>query len=314
MMRNNTIRPLLYYSVIFILGILVGAVIQKTLGVGNLLRSAGIPYPTSVPPPAPTVLPTEQVPAAYRGRLSLFILAGQSNMVGWAPLPEEKETDPRIYVLGNDYHWHLASEPVDSAVNQVDTVSLDRIALFGPSMAFALASLDRDPKIAIGLIPCAKNSSSIGQWQKDLSDHTLYGSCLKRAHAASTMGRISGILFFQGETDALNPILYPEPEPNPHNWSALFTSFVTDFRKDLNEPDLPVIFAQIGSNTSTEAFSNWEVVRNQQASIQLPMTAMITTDDLPQMDGLHFTADSYWIIGSRFAEAYWDLVELDPVN
>jgi hypothetical protein len=308
-MNKKYVWQLLIYCLFLLLGILTGAFVQKTVGVGNVLRSIGLPYPTSPSPTGASILPPVDIPLAYRGQLSLFILAGQSNMVGWAPLPEEKETDPRIYVFGNDYRWHLASEPMDSAANQVDTVSLDRIARFGPSMAFALASLDRDPKIVIGLIPCAKNSSSIGQWQKDLSDQTLYGSCLKRAHAASTMGRISGILFFQGETDALDPVLYPEPEPNPHNWSALFTAFVTDFRKDINEPDLPVIFAQIGSNTSTEAFTNWEVVREQQASIQLPMTAMITTNDLPLLDGLHFTAESYNLIGERFAQAYWNLVD-----
>lgn len=231
-------------------------------------------------------------------------------MVGWAPLPEVQEIKERIYLFGNDYRWRLASEPVDSAYNQVDQVSLDRIAHFGPSMAFALASLDLDPQIVIGLIPCAKNSSVIGQWQRDLSDQTLYGSCLKRARAASPMGQISGILFFQGETDALDPVLYPGPERNPSDWSRLFTAFVSDFRQDLNEPDLPVVFAQLSSNTAPQAYTNWDIVTKQQASIQLPMTAMITTDDLPRQDGLHFTVESYRIIGQRFAQAYSDLVQL----
>lgn len=311
-MNRRFIRQLLTFCFVFLLGVSAGAVVQKTFGVGNILRAIGIPYPTSTSQTEPAILPPVKIPSAYRGQLSLFILAGQSNMVGWAPLPEEKETDPRIYVFGNDYQWHLASDPVDSPINQVDPVSLDRIAYFGPSMAFAFASLDRDPQVLIGLIPCAKNSSAIGQWQKDLSDQTLYGSCLKRARAASTMGQISGILFFQGEADALDPVLYPDPEPNPFNWSGLFTAFVTDIRKDLGEPDLPVVYAQIGSNASPEAFSNWEVVREQQSSIQIPMTAMITTDDLPLLDGVHFTAESYRTIGERFAEAYWNL--LRPTN
>jgi hypothetical protein len=179
-------------------------------------------------------------------------------------------------------------------------------------MAFALSSLEHNSQFAIGLIPCAKNSSSIGQWQRDLSDQTLYGSCLKRARAASPMGKIAGILFFQGETDALDPLQYPEFKPNAADWAKLFTRFVADFRQDLADPELPVVFAQLGSNTGPEAFTNWEVVKEQQKSIQLPMTAMITTDDLLLLDGLHFTAESYQIIGSRFAEAYWDLREPKP--
>lgn len=308
-MNSRLVRQLFVYGVLLFVGIIAGTVLQKNFGVGNILRSIGIPYPTSVPATNATLLPVVEIPAAHRGQISLFILAGQSNMVGWAPLPEDNKTDPRIYVFGNDYQWHTASEPVDSAINQVDPVSLDRIAYFGPSMAFALTSLERNPQIVIGLIPCAKNSSSIGQWQKDLSDQTLYGSCLKRARAASTMGRISGILFFQGEADAMDPVTSPDPEPNPSRWSELFISFVTDFRMDLDNPELPVVFAQIGSSASPQAFPNWDIVREQQSAIQLPMTAMITTDDLPLLDGVHFTAESYRTIGERFAKAYWDLVD-----
>jgi hypothetical protein len=176
-------------------------------------------------------------------------------------------------------------------------------------MDFAFAGLERHPDIVIGLIPCAKNSSGIIQWQRSLSDQSLYGSCLKRVRAASPMGEIAGVLFFQGETDALDPIQYPDPPPHPTEWSDLFTAFVTDLRNDLHQPDLPVVFAQIGTNWSLEAFPNWDIVREQQASIELPMTTMITTADLPLLDGLHFTVDSYRIIGKRFAGAYWDLVE-----
>jgi hypothetical protein len=126
------------------------------------------------------------------------------------------------------------------------------------------------------------------------------------------MGQISGLLFFQGETDALDPIQYPQPEPHPAEWAQLFSTFITDFREDLDQPNLPVIYAQIGSNMEPEAFINWEIVQEQQASVSLPITAMIITDDLPLMDGVHFTTDSYRTIGERFAGAFWNLVDLKP--
>ena len=291
---------------VFLMGGLAGAMIQKTIGVGNVLRAVGVPYPTSVPLPV-NVLPAE-IPREYQGEMRLFILAGQSNMVGWAPIPDGEKTDPRIYVFGKDYQWRIADHPIEDAFNQVDMISENRIAGFGPAMDFALASLDLHPDIVIGLIPCAKNSSGIIQWQRDLSDQSLYGSCLKRVRAASQMGIISGILFFQGETDALDPIQYPDPPPHPSDWAQLFTTLIVDLRNDLHEPDLPVVFAQIGTNWSPEAFPNWDIVREEQASTQLHMTTMITTDDLLLLDGLHFTSDSYRIIGNRFADAYWELV------
>ena len=295
-------------------GFLAGAVIQKMIGVGNVLRAVGIPYPTSAPQGDLLVLPTVEIPQAYKGQMSLFILAGQSNMVGWSPIPEGERTDLRIYVFGKDYRWRIADHPIEDASNQVDMVSENLLAGFGPAMDFAFASLERHPNIVIGLIPCAKNSSGIIQWQRDLSDQTLYGSCLKRVRAASPMGHISGILFFQGETDALDPVLYPQPEPQPFDWGHLFTAFITDLRNDLNEPELPVVFAQLGPDLSSVDFPNWKIVQEQQSAIDLPMTAIITTDDLPLLDGLHFTVDSYRTIGRRFADAYWELVEQVPGN
>ena len=282
-MKSKHVLLFLLASIIFLMGSLAGAMIQKTIGVGNVLRAVGIPYPTSEPLPVHVL--SAEIPREHQGEMRLFILAGQSNMVGWAPIPNGEKTDPRIYVFGKDYHWRIADHPIEDAFNQVDMISENRLAAFGPAMEFAFTSLERHPDIVIGLIPCAKNSSAIIQWKRDLSDQTLYGSCLKRARAASPMGKIAGILFFQGETDALDPIQSPDPPPHPSEWSELFTAFITDLRNDLNQPDLPVVFAQIGTNWSPEAFPNWDIVRKQQASIQLPMTTMITTDDLPLLDG-----------------------------
>ena len=307
-MRSRFVSRFILYALLFLVGGVVGAFSQKYIGIGNILRTIGIPYPTAKAPSIQTGYPDTEIPLTYQGHMHLFILAGQSNMVGWAPVPEGEQTNPRVFVFGNDYRWRIAYEPIENALNQVDKVSEDRIAGFGPSMAFALASLEIQPEIVIGLIPCAKNSSAIVQWQQNISDQSLYGSCLKRARAASPMGKISGLLFFQGESDAADPIRYPKPEPNPDQWAQLFSAFITDFRKDLDQPNLPVVFAQIGKNTAPEEFPFWDLVKEQQLSIRLPNTGMITTDDLPLLDGLHFTTDSYRIIGKRFAEAYWNLL------
>lgn len=308
-MRAKLPTRVILYAALVLMGVITGTLVQRYVGLGNILRSVGVAYPTRPPVTGSITSAILEIPKEHQGRMHLFILAGQSNMVGWSPIPEGEPTDPRIYLFGKDYRWRIANHPIEDASNQVDLVSENRLAAFGPTMEFAFASLQGHSELVIGLIPCAKNSSGIVQWQRDLSDQTLYGSCLKRVRAASPMGQVAGILFFQGETDALDPIQYPDPPPHPSEWSELFTAFITDLRSDLNQADLPVVFAQIGTTWSPEAFPNWEIVREQQASIQLPMTTMITTDDLPLLDGLHFTSDSYRIIGRRFAEAYWNLVE-----
>jgi len=77
----------------------------------------------------------------------------------------------------------------------------------------------------------------------------------------------------------------------------------------VKSPDLPVIFAQIGTTTEPEIFINWEIVKKQQFAVQLPYVAMITTDDLALRDSVHFTPESYTEIGNRFATAYLTLIE-----
>jgi hypothetical protein len=306
-MKTKQFYLLISLALTLLIGVFMGALLQRTYGVGNLLRGVGIAYPTHMPLPLPTVPAIVEIPPVYQGEMSLFILAGQSNMVGWAPVPEHQNTDSRIYTFGNDYRWRVAVEPVDDPHGQVDIVSEDHSAGFGPSLAFASAIRSHQPDWVIGLIPCAKSASAIVEWQRNLSDQSLYGSCLKRARAASPMGRIEGILFFQGETDALDPDQYPQFNPNPTEWSVLFSTFVNNLREDLDDPDLPVVFAQLGANTNPTEIPYWELVKEQQRSTHLPNSRMIKTDDLPLLDGLHFTADSYRVIGERFAAAYLEL-------
>ncbi|NEP17080.1 MAG: sialate O-acetylesterase [Leptolyngbya sp. SIO4C1] len=290
-----------------LLGTAVGILLQKygdaSGWIGSRLRDLGLyHYAYSTVAPIQTATQSAVVPPEAMGQMRLFILAGQSNMSGRAELPESSASADQIYMFGNDYRWHLAQEPVDSPAGQVDVVSLDDSAGYGPSLAFAerLRSLRSDRPV--GLIPCAKGGSSIADWQRNLSDQSLYGACLKRVRAAAAMGEISGVLFFQGEADALDPKAFPSMRPAAETWATNFEQLVTDLRQDLAQPDLPVVYAQIGALQNAEKFPYWEVVRTQQEQVQLPHSRMITTSDLAMPDSAHFTQASYRTIGERFAE------------
>lgn len=288
-----------------------GVLLQRNVGVGNVMRAVHLmPTLPATAGPTPT-RPPVGIPAEFQGRLALFVLAGQSNMSGWSPLPAEQVLHPRVFLFGNDYRWRLGSEPIDHPEGQVDLVSRDFGSDLGtsPGMAFATALLAERPEMVVGLIPCAKGDSTIHEWRRSLGDDTLYGSCLKRMAAASTMGELAGILFFQGEADALDPVQSNGRLLSAHDYGERFSQLIQDWRGDLRQPDLPVVFAQIGSQQAPQAFINWTVVQAQQAAVQLPCVAMITTDDLPLRDGVHYTTESYQAIGRRFAEAYIKLTD-----
>ena len=317
---------------------------------------------------------SEQIIAApHKGKLLLFILAGQSNMSGRGKLEHlpRKELDQAIYVFGNDYRWRIGSEPVDSPTGQVDAISKDPGAGVSPAMAFAREIRQRRPDVAIGLIPCAMGATTMFEWERRLDRTSLYGSCLYRAKQASSMGSLKAILFFQGEWDAPDKSydrLLAEnsnkPEKRPQNriqysdskaalpagmgegqlterglqiwpgakaptqeaplilslrgrkgynrsepalWAYLFADYVDNMRYDLQIPELPVIFAQIGTNTRPEVYRHWTTVQKAQQALQMDSVSMIQTDDLSLKDSVHFTAASYIRIGKRFAKAYLDL-------
>lgn len=296
-----------FIGIILTLGVgtTLGVVLQKAYGGGEELGFLATSRRFVSAP-----VGADGIPEEFQGELSLFILAGQSNIAGRGPVPAwARTTSSRVFVFGNDYHWRIAIEPIDDATDQVDMVSLDLAAGFSPGLAFATSLFGEHPELTIGLIPCARGGSSIYAWRRSLSDNTLYGSCLKRVRAASTMGEVRGILFFQGEADAIDPELYQETVLYPEEWADKFHPLVTGWRGDLGLVDLPVVFAQIGTHTAPYLFINWEIVKDQQRLVEIPFSAMITTDDLALQDDVHFTPESYQTIGQRFAEAYLGLAQ-----
>lgn len=300
-------RAITAFSLTLVCGLGLGIGLQKYFNVSaqvaNLLRAVGLYHYFY----APTAVLKEQlnqpsVPAQLQGKLNLYVLVGQSNMVGTAEVPQNIKHSANVYTFGNDYRWAPATEPVDSPDNQVDVISKDDRAGFGPAFTFAQTLVAQNNNQLIGLIPCAKDGSSITDWQKSLSDETLYGSCLKRVRAASTMGSVSGILFFQGEADTIDPKQFPSLRPDAEAWAEKFATFVYNFRQDVGRPNLPLVYAQLGQPEDLEGLPNWSLVQQQQENIQLPKAVMIETDDLP-MEGIHYTTDSYKVIGQRFADA-----------
>jgi carbohydrate esterase-like sialic acid-specific acetylesterase len=290
------VRAAALLAAAFFFGGLTGALVYRQM------RSPLDAPPASVASariPARVVIPKEHL-----GSLHIFLLAGQSNMSGRGALPEARSTAaPGVCVFGGDYRWHEGREPVDFAEGQVDEVSADPGAGFGPSIAFAEALRGIRPDLVIGLVPCARGGSTIHEWQRDLDEGTLYGSCLKRARAAEGAGRIAGALFFQGEADAGHEHDSGGRPLSPDRWAAAFEAMVKGLRGDLGTSDLPVVFAELGKAPRTNQFPGWERVKAEQRRVHLPHAARITTDDLALADPLHFTTESYRVIGQRFATA-----------
>lgn len=233
----------------------------------------------------------------------VYLLTGQSNMSGRGLIeeltPEERIADPAIRLYGNDGVTRPALDPLDDPAGQVDAVSTDVQAAVGPGLFFArtLRGLNGRP---ILLVPCAKGGSSIGQWKPGGGRDTLYDSCLARAREAS--GKVKGILWYQGESDAGRA-------DSAQGWRASFEALVGQFRSDLGRQRLPIVFVQLADPPSPEVsaprtYPSWTSIQAVQAEATLDCVAMVPAQGLPlKADTLHLTTAGQRILGGRLAVA-----------
>jgi len=90
-------------------------------------------------------------------------------------------------------------------------------------------------------------------------------------------------------------------------WPRKFEALVKAFRRDLNLPHLPVVFAQLGklggAYAHQAAYNHWETLKRAQEQIDLPQVVMVKADGLETSDGVHLTAASNYELGRIMAEA-----------
>ncbi len=218
----------------------------------------------------------------------MFVLAGQSNMAGYGqPLTLAAPTSPRLLAWGAQ-GWQVASDPLPGPEEKTGV---------GPGMIFGLQVAKRQPGLTIGLVQCAVGGSPIADWQPG-APQSWYQACLARAKAAlSAGGRLAGLLFLQGESDAYTPA-------TASGWLSGFRSMKAAFRRDL-PGRWPLLLGQIGALDPTK-YRAQQQVRDAQAAAAAedPTIRLVRTLDLPT-DGTHFTVPAYRVIGARFATAWW---------
>ena len=192
--------------------------------------------------------------------MDLWVLAGQSNMVGAAPMRKPGKATDHIMLFNLDNNWIQAKEPlhrlfeaeapifkdlflgknVGATVEQYDQyrqMSLKTpLGTVGPGLFFA-KHLIKYIDNRIGLIPCAYGATSMQDWDPSLKDkggHSLYGAMIQRIALAH--GNLKGVLWYQGESDAI---------PGENGYEKTFLHFVDCVRRDTGISDLPFIYVQI---------------------------------------------------------------------
>ena len=220
----------------------------------------------------------------------LYLLAGQSNMVGRAPLVDPAPPDPRVRMLTAEDVWTVARDPVHEALPRDGRV-------VGIGLGLPLAKeMVRRTGVPVGLVPCAVGGTSLAQWSPDLRSQlrrSLYGNFLARARMA---GPAKAVLWYQGESDA-------SAMDTASSYGERFQALVRTMRADLGQPQLPFYYAQLSRYVINKGYEGWDTVREAQrlAEAAIQPGGMVATIDLTFTDPIHLDRESLERVGRRLA-------------
>jgi len=223
--------------------------------------------------------------------MKVFILAGQSNMVG---LGDAKEL------------------PGDLKEEQKDVLSFDGkdwIPLapgktickgwIGPELSFAKelsAKLDNP----IGIIKYAGGGTTLAKnWNPD-EPNSAYATLVKIVNAAQKNRDIEivAMLWMQGESDARDKEM-------ANAYAANLSQFIQRVRKDFNSPKM---FFIAGRENHKTPFT--DIVRHAQEKCNLPGYAFIDCDKFSKKkDNLHYDTNGLIDMGRTFAAATLKLMD-----
>jgi hypothetical protein len=255
----------------------------------------------------------------------IWFLAGQSNMRGWGNFRDvpgaatvKAKPDPLVHSFQSCESWAEAKEPIHNLAQSIRPVHkrLRDPSNGGPNtprpppndngswipnkgaglgLTFAV-KYRKEFNVPVGLVPCSHGGTSLDQWSPYLNakeEDSLYSAMIDRFHAVG--GRIAGLLWYQGETDAMDLEAAKRYKDNMLN-------FIEAARRDLGNPTLPMIYCQIGRCASSGSSTGWNIVREAQRQITesgTPNLAMVSAIDTELDDFIHIASSGVEIIGQR---------------
>lgn len=226
----------------------------------------------------------------------LWVIAGQSNASGTGTGYVDDPPTLGVHLFGNDEQWKLAAHPLEDATRSLHPITVHGVfQAHSPWISFGRRLLGEQGH-PIGLIPTAMGGSPLRRWDPGAD---LYNNMLDMVRKAG--GRVRGIVWYQGESDA-NP-------QGSKDYLERFSRFVAGIRRDLDDPQLPIVTGQLGRYTNAgqdpQKHRSWSAVREaqRQAARQLQQVALVTGIDLPLCDEIHLSSAANVLLGQRFAEA-----------
>ena len=232
--------------------------------------------------------------------LKVFILTGQSNMVGKRSqinkLPDhlKKPQNQALFYTPSKGWLPLTPGKTEKAG-------------FGPEISFAyeMQKLLKEP---IGIIKYSIGGTNLHTQWNPKNPKSLYQKTLSIYKAAAKAKNIQviGLLWVQGGADAKN-------KKDAEAYAANYKAFVDAWRKDLNCPDLNVICGKCGTSPKPEQYRkkkpHIDIVRKAQDTLPYSRYICVDLDDISTgPDAVHFDTPGMVETGVRYAKAMYQLI------
>ncbi|CAO3622627.1 unnamed protein product [Cunninghamella blakesleeana] len=264
----------------------------------------------------------------------VWVLAGQSNMRGYGFFNQsitDLDMDYKIHLFQSNESWNQinANQPVHQIALSPRTIhhQLSDPTVRDPGLAlirgYSLVPTfnhlyEKELKVPLGVIPCAHGGVNMTQWLSSTNGGdpllSLYGAMLDKIKlATSQVNHITGVLWYQGESDAVDIQLAKNYEATFKSWLIQLYQDLNQLNKNFNDPSsLFFIYAQIARTVSNGVNLNadlgWSLVRQGQVNVyqqlvsQYPRLTMISTINADMDDYIHLSASGSHFLGKRMSQ------------
>jgi Ca2+-binding EF-hand superfamily protein len=259
-------------------------------------------------------------------KLKVFILAGQSNMIGWGDslkLPDDLKGGNDRVLMFEDGKWQPL-KPFQKAMKSQESFAMTELS-FGPEIAFGNEMAKAWPNETIGIVKLAFGGTSILTWKPDWSREDAdrvgqgqRGSLYKKLMAKVDQARkareieIVGFLWLHGGRDMKHVAVAKE-------YLGHLKSLVAAVRKDTEVPNMPFLcgssrrtqdpddISDVEPQTISGPYPAVEYVLKAQwdAQTEIPHARTVILRDIevhPQ--NVHYNAAGQLKVGKLFAQAF----------
>lgn len=227
--------------------------------------------------------------AAAADALPVFVLAGQSNMVGKRCRADEL---PRHLQLPNAKAvFYLAKEESWIPIAPGHTERQG----FGPEIAFARAMTEQRGQ-PIGIIKVSRGGTNLHrQWSPD-DPKSLFGDLVRTVAAARETRsiRVVGMIWIQGGADA-------KSEDMAEAYATNLKDLIERSRQEFGNPAMHFLSGRIpAKNDQRKPF--WKTVRRAQQDLEVENYSWVDCDDISKgPDGVHYDTAGMVKLGERLA-------------